>query len=453
METQKNKPDYGRMLGQRLVKGFQSLLRRVSGNTGSSSGEQDPLLKSQANSHAYQTVNDEEASLLDGDSDGGPTPSGPPGFREVLTRQSVINLVVYTLLALYAMGYDQLLPVFMHHPVQGRNALPQQPPFRFSNGFGLASSRIGLIFTLYGGFGMLVQFFIFPPVAHRYGVLRCLRVCNCILPFVFFVTPFTALLPTAQSQQVAIFVLMVCKGICTTFMFPCNTILLTNSASSLRILGTLNGMATSISAIGRAIGPAIGGSMFTFGVKHNLAILPFWIFAFIAALSIIPVMMLNEGKGFGDDEVEDEDTEESMAAKAIKDVDYAETPEPIAVPREEAVLNAEVSYGSPGPLGLSRTSTRSTAFGSTAMESDTEDDDTYVSKRRYASLSSMNQPGSSSRREEVEWSSPLGTSPRVPRTQQRRRRSSIPVGGADFRKLSSNLGQSNSGYGSGSWAA
>lgn len=41
------------------------------------------------------------------------------------------------------------------------------------------------------------------------------------------------------------------------FAFPCSTILLTNSSPTLRLLGTLNGIAVTLSAMGRAVGPAV----------------------------------------------------------------------------------------------------------------------------------------------------------------------------------------------------
>ncbi|RAL60437.1 hypothetical protein DID88_000212 [Monilinia fructigena] len=45
-------------------------------------------------------------------------PVSRPSLREVFTRQSVINLIAYTFLALHSVSYDQILPVFMHHPRQ-----------------------------------------------------------------------------------------------------------------------------------------------------------------------------------------------------------------------------------------------------------------------------------------------------------------------------------------------
>jgi hypothetical protein len=175
----------------------------------------------------------------------------PPSIGEVLTRQSTINLIAYTFLALHSVAFDQLLPTFMHLAPQVPDSSNTRLPFKFSGGFGLGSGRIGTLFTLFGVFGGFVQFIIFPPVARRYGVLKCLKVCSITFPFVFFATPYTALIQNPIKQQATMFCIMMVKSFAGIFAFPCSTILLTNSALSLRVLGTLNGFATSISAIGR----------------------------------------------------------------------------------------------------------------------------------------------------------------------------------------------------------
>ena len=117
-----------------------------------------------------------------------------PSLKEVFTRQSVINLIAYTFLALHAVAYDQLLPIFLHIPQQRPDAENTKLPFKFSGGFGLKSSRIGTLFTLYGICGCFIQFLVFPPIARKYGVLNCFKACALTFPIVCFVTPYTALI-------------------------------------------------------------------------------------------------------------------------------------------------------------------------------------------------------------------------------------------------------------------
>lgn len=161
------------------------------------------------------------------------------------------------------------------------------------------SNRIGLLFTLYGIAGTLIQFLIFPPLARHHGVLACYRTVALAFPAIYLLTPFAILLPTPLTQQLAIFAIMLLKCFAAIFAFPCITILLTNSAVSLRVLGTLNGVATSVSALGRAMGPAVGGAMFEVGAVKGWAILPWWVLAGFAGVGAVPVAWIVEMEGFG----------------------------------------------------------------------------------------------------------------------------------------------------------
>jgi hypothetical protein len=220
---------------------------------------------------------------------------GAPKYRDVFTQQSSINLLVYTILALHSGTFNQLLPVFMHLPVQrGGVSLP----FSFNGGFGLDSGRIGLLFTVYGGFSMVAQFTLFPYATKRLGVLFCLRVSSLIFPLVYMIAPYTVLCPTPATQQAAVLGVLLLKGVADVFSGPCITILMTNSAKSLRLLGTLNGVATSVSAIGRAMGPYLAGQVFTWGVSAGYIIAAWWLLAVFAVMGHAASWWLIEMDGF-----------------------------------------------------------------------------------------------------------------------------------------------------------
>lgn len=153
---------------------------------------------------------------------------------------------------------------------------------------------------------MFIQFLLFPTAAKRYGVLACMRVVALIFPFLYLATPFTALVPGAL-RNVAIFLLLLLKLAGSIFGFPCLTILLTNSATSLSVLGTLNGVGTSVAAFGRAAGPAVVGAAFSFGVERGYVIIPWWFLAAFSAVSAVPVFWTAETEGFGREEEEDVD--------------------------------------------------------------------------------------------------------------------------------------------------
>ena len=174
----------------------------------------------------------------------------------------------------------------------------------------------------------VIQFLTFPPVAKRFGVLNSLQMAAILFPIVYIVTPFTALLPTAATQQIAITSIMLLKAWAGTFAFPCSTILLTNSATSLRLLATLNGIAVSCSALGRAAGPAIGGGTYTLGVEIGYGVLPWWILALLAIAAAVPIWWLVEMEGFGSDSsMEDDENVEN--ANNDTEVDYRDQTQPL----------------------------------------------------------------------------------------------------------------------------
>lgn len=323
----------------------------------------------------------------------------------------------------------------MHHPPQPIDDPNVKLPFKFAGGFGIGSRRIGAIFTVFSVSTTLAQFLLFPPLAQRLGVLRCLRIAFLIFPVVFFVTPFISLLPSQTSKEIAMVILLMIRGIGGTFAFPTSTIMLTNSASSLRILGTLNGLATSVSALGRGAGPAAGGTLFTMGVKHNYIILPFWTLSVIGFLAFIPTLWLVEGKGFGDDPDSDVDSVISASASTASDPLDDDGGKPTNNISDAIDVVSESEYGEPTGL-LSYTSTRSSFAVASDGEEDIDDDaeGQHGRRERRGTGNSLNRIRSRSHSRRV------------------RRRSSVPVGmGVGFRRLSSNLGSTGVGGAGTSW--
>jgi MFS family permease len=221
----------------------------------------------------------------------------PVRYAEIFTKQSTLNLAAYTLLALHVVTYDQLLPVYLHYPKNPTGEVVL--PFKFTGGFGLDSGRIGVLFTLYAIFSMVCQFTLFPIVTHRYGALNCLKACTLVFPITYVVGPYAVLMPTDGTKQAAVLAVLLVKGLAGVFAFPCVTILMTNSAKSLRVLGTLNGVAVSVSAIGRGLGPYLCGRTFTWGAENGYIIAAWWLLAFFAVPGHLVCYWIVEMDGFG----------------------------------------------------------------------------------------------------------------------------------------------------------
>jgi MFS family permease len=436
LASKKNKPDYGLVLGQQIKTALNNGLKKTKGAwrswRGGENEEEEPLLRNSTRSYATR-VKDEDTDI-----NGTHNPEEDektPTYSEVLTKQTLLNLLVYTLLAMHSIAFDQLLPVFMHHPRHGKGIVETRLPFYFNRGFGINSSSIGIMFTVYGIVGIFYQFVIFPPLARHYGVLNCLRIVLIIMPIVYLLAPFSTLVPSVVGAEMTLLFIWLVKGLCSTFAFPCSTILLTNSAPSLKVLGTINGIATSVSAIGRAAGPTLGGSMFTWGTKEGYIIAPFWTLSIVAALSTIPTWWLIEGHGFGSDEDEEDDLLIEDQDEQDEQQDSISKSGPVSRGESSnADLRAE-SVDDLGPL-LSRENTLSPSISR------------VMSHRNSLASSVVTTTDDGWDNEEEGWVGPGARE--HPAREVRRRRSSAPIGmGPGFRRMSSNLGQTRSGFGTG----
>ncbi|KAH4035514.1 hypothetical protein HBI09_087880 [Parastagonospora nodorum] len=419
LASKKHHQDLGLRTGARLTAFFRKTFRPVAANDNATE-EREPLMGRQKATPETVATEGVASEIIK---------EGSPRIRDVLTYQTTLNLVVYALLAFYTLAYDQLLPVLMHHPTQSRDDPNVQLPLKFAGGFGIDSRRIGAIFTIFAVASVTWQFVLFPPVARYLGVLRCLRIAFSIFPFVYFVTPFVTLISDPITKQVVMTALLMVRGIGGTFAFPTSTIMITNSASSLRVLGTINGVATSISAVGRAAGPAVGGGLFTFGVKRGYIIVPFWTLSAVALLTCIPTYYLVEGKGFGDDA--ESKVKEAIEPRIIRDEEQPPTRQDQFSDYDAA--QSESDFGEPANL-LTLTSTRSSA----AMLSDDDADDDEDGHGRWRQGSN----GLTTARSHSQ----------VGRRHVVKRQSSVPIGmGVGFRRYSSNLGTSGIGANGTSW--
>ena len=122
------------MLGRRLSTFLEVQKVRIQNLWRQSRGqESDPLLKPSTESNT--TIADEESPCTSSTKKA-ITHTPPPSWSSVFTFQSVLNLLVYALLAFHSLGFDQLLPIFMHHPVLDKDSSDIQLPFKFAGGFG-----------------------------------------------------------------------------------------------------------------------------------------------------------------------------------------------------------------------------------------------------------------------------------------------------------------------------
>jgi hypothetical protein len=216
-------------------------------------------------------------------------------MRIILTRAS------------HTMTFDQMMPVFLSTPVDHP---PYQLPFKFIGGFGMPTKQVGMILSSQGVYSMIAQLFFFPFVVRRVGELRCFRMVAISYPILYFTTPYLVLLPD-NLRLVGVYAILIWKITFAVLAYPANAILLTNSAPSLLVLGTINGIAASTASLSRAFGPTVSGLLYTAGLKIGYSGLAWWCSALVAILGAILSLWMSDKEGRMSEKVDEDIDQEA----------------------------------------------------------------------------------------------------------------------------------------------
>jgi hypothetical protein len=170
---------------------------------------------------------------------------------------------------------------------------------------------------------MIATIVFFPIVVRRLGALRLFRTLAISYPILYLVTPYLALLPT-WARTCGIYAIIVWKCTFANFAYPANAILLTNSAPSLLLLGTINGVAASTASLSRAFGPTVSGFLYSVGLQMGYSGLAWWCTALFTVLGALISLQMTDKGGRMDagekDEKADEDEEACLVSQSIDHV-------------------------------------------------------------------------------------------------------------------------------------
>jgi len=206
------------------------------------------------------------------------------------------------------MTFDAMLPTLLaSNPAEHREKWVL--PFKFVSGYGMNTSEIGSILAIQGVYSMLCTVFLFPIVTRRFGALKLFRLISLTYPILYLTTPYLVLLPDSL-RITGVYAVVIWKCTFGTMAYPSNAILLTNSAPSLLMLGTINGVAASTASLSRAFGPTVSGILFSAGLQLGYSGLAWWCSAIIAIFgAIISLSMSDKGGRMDADEKANEDPE------------------------------------------------------------------------------------------------------------------------------------------------
>lgn len=187
-------------------------------------------------------------------------------LREVLNRDTVLLLITFLIFQLANISFNSLYPIFAQAPPPtGRDLKPEEI------GFSLAFAGVITILFQIGIFGRLREK-AGNKATYRAG-LAGFVVAFLLIPFVGYKNGSSryAKNPPTTVGKVWLWVelgaVLIIKTVAAVGGLTSALLLITNSAPSHAVLGTLNGLAQTLSAGGRAVGPFVSGALFTAATK------------------------------------------------------------------------------------------------------------------------------------------------------------------------------------------
>ncbi|KAI9289241.1 major facilitator superfamily domain-containing protein [Umbelopsis sp. AD052] len=224
--------------------------------------------------------NDEEARLLsEGEANYSTFPNGKkhsptcsptptiheserkPTFREAITRPVILASTAFGCIALHGVFYDELYSLWLS---TSRN----------NGGMGFISKEIGASLAVAGFMTLIVQLFIWPRLAGKFGILRLFQLClpcfaavdfvQGFVRYLYHVPDFNGVYETKQWVWVGLITCLILKTICSTIAFTSMMVIVSDSSPRMDTLGAVNGFSQCVSSGCRSIGPAICGILWDY---------------------------------------------------------------------------------------------------------------------------------------------------------------------------------------------
>ncbi|OQE46193.1 hypothetical protein PENCOP_c001G03165 [Penicillium coprophilum] len=297
-EIARYRRDWGRKLGKRITRAWSRRPRHYR-----------PLTRSRDDDSIYtDSVGTWSTPSSPARSRVHPRPHKKLGFRQIWTRNVILTLVAQFLLAFHTSAFNSMTFVFLPAPRAPENS--RQGLFHFGGGLGLPSSRVGLATAIIGFIGLPLQIFLYPRIQTKLGTLTSFRTFLPFSPIAYVLMPFLVILPRIPWIVWPSFTFVVSlQVISRTFILPAAIILVNNCVTDPSVLGTVHGVAQSISSGARTLGPFLGGWGLGLGLENNMIGAVWWALAVESLLGWVMLWSISEGKGIErkKDETEDEE--------------------------------------------------------------------------------------------------------------------------------------------------
>lgn len=213
---------------------------------------------------------------------GPPDNSKPLPLSALMTPHVLIATSNYAALALFDMALRSLIPVFYATPVN-------------MGGLGLDPPRIGNILAAFGIANGLFQVFFFARLHDRFGtkvVFTC-GIASSVPTIIAF--PIINMLSRTYGNGATVWLavgLQLTISIALNMCYSCGAMYIAAASPNRASLGATNGLAQTVAAFVRIIGPASTMSMFSFSVRDPYYGWAVYYFMMVLALFAIGVSFL-----------------------------------------------------------------------------------------------------------------------------------------------------------------
>lgn len=185
----------------------------------------------------------------------------PPPLRKILTPNILTTLLAFGVLPLHNSTFMHLYTIYL--------STPRSTPLH--GGLSLSAHTVGLALSLLGTLGILCQILVYPPLQAHLGLLRSFQLSCCLFPLAYIAAPLISFLPgDSVAMWVGIIGVLGTQVLARTFALPGSVILLTNSVEEEGVMGTVNGIGSSLSSAARAVGPVVGAMCFAAGDRKSV---------------------------------------------------------------------------------------------------------------------------------------------------------------------------------------
>ncbi|CAD6590031.1 MAG: hypothetical protein ASARMPRED_004532 [Alectoria sarmentosa] len=308
LEAIRDQPDQGLRLGHFVANAFRYLSRRNTHHYTAINSNDDP--DSPTNSSRLDSY--ELESRLPKSTIHKPKPRRKLPLSRIWTRNVLCTFLCHSILALHIGTFNNLWFIHLSAPrFDPENPSPpshtqQSLPFSFTGGLGMPPRSVGFAMAVLGLIGISLQLLVYPAVNARLGTLRSFRYSLCLFPLAYTLTPYlsiihSSLAPPNQASGILVWLSLSCvllvQVVGRTFALPANIILINNCSPHPSVLGTIHGVAQSVSSASRTIGPVLGGWGYGKGLQVGIVGAVWWALAVVAALGWLLSGLVREGDG------------------------------------------------------------------------------------------------------------------------------------------------------------